>query len=257
MKVLVHPEKKILFGMSCKCGSTHLRVWIFLLHGNTQKQLKNYFHGQNLGLTKFMNKYQYTNYCRKSTDIFKKFDDYYKFLVIRNPYTRIVSAFLHRICMFLDDKEKGKFNTFEKFVNYLYNNRKCELFTRNIHLIPQMDIYWYDIHLPTDFWNKILDVDELIPFITELNKKLNVSIDLKEVVNSQEYVRDICDINEKKKKKVDKSLELYRVTMEDLNNHKLEKDYSKYYNDDLKQKVYDIYKYDFEYCKKLGYDYKI
>jgi len=125
----------------------------------------------------------------------------------------------------------------------------------NNHFIPQSKIQDYDQNY--DFnWNKIIEIQNLSLEIQDINLNFGVDINIKDDLRNQNFIRNkktrTSDITKPElKEKI-----MYRVKISKIANHKLEKDYSKYYNEDLKQRVYELYKCDFEYFKKLGYDYE-
>ena len=148
-----------------------------------------------------------------------KFEKYFKFCFIRNPYDRLVSAYEYLKQGGNQTTDKNiqkliltKYVTFEKFV-VLYLDKNT-IYRVNL-LKPQ---YWfiYDEHsnLMVDHIAKYENLDEEFLFISE---KLKLS-----------------DIN---LQKTNKSTKEYS-------------NYNEYYTQDMKNKVYNLYELDFEL---LGY----
>jgi len=252
MKIYVNHEHKLLLGITPKCGSSYLRMWFLLLCGEDKQKLEDHFKKDQL--PRLIRKYVITSTNMKNLTRYK---DYYKISVIRNPYHRIVSGFLDIICFHrcIPKKITYQFDDFNSFINHLYSdfksNKHNEIFS-NIHFVHQSLNFENKINIPVNFWNRVIDMKNLIHEIQEVEKKIGVDINLNMIMNSQE---DRAKKNGIIKSKKILSNQMWNVKIKDLIISELIKDYSKYYNNNIKDKVYELYKTDFENFKLVGYDY--
>jgi len=90
-------------------------MWYLMLHGYDREYLEPYYVSHQL---KNIISENDINDCKNNNvDI----TNYFKVLVIRNPYYRLISGFLHNVCLKKPKKiKKMPFVSFETFVNYLY-----------------------------------------------------------------------------------------------------------------------------------------
>ncbi|MBO9483083.1 sulfotransferase family 2 domain-containing protein [Salinisphaera sp. G21_0] len=149
----------------------------------------------------------------------KKFNKYYKFTFVRNPYSRLESAFFYLKEGGKSDRDKefsrkfiSKYKSFEDFIT---NGLQEDSIKNWIHFIPQCDFLINH--------DGLIDVD----FIGKLE---NIEIDFIEVCEKLNIKRSLCFENRTKQKK------------------------SVLYTKNMKEIVNTIYKNDFEL---LGYEKKI
>lgn len=151
MKFAIDDDKKIIFGLSGKCGCTHVKR-IFLYLSKNMLDVKNPHIPSIFG-------------NKLPTDFF----NYKIFIFIRNPYHRIISGFLDKYRKDVDNYEEGwksfrplwlEHNnyydlTFKNFVNAVCLNNKgverwhfspqtSEYF--NLGLLTHGDVFVYDIN---------------------------------------------------------------------------------------------------------------
>ena len=153
---------------------------------------------------------RYSEYQEENS---KKFQEYFKFAIVRNPWDRLVSAFffLKKGGMHCVDKEWAQenlkeFNTFDQFVMSGINKKKIY---SGVHFKPQS--YWIcdkNNRIMVDFIGRLETLDQDFLFIS--NK---------------------IGSNKKTLKKLNAVSKL---------------DYRKYYNERTKNIVYDFYKDDIE-----------
>lgn len=142
----------------------------------------------------------------------KKYESYFKFSFVRNPYDRLVSAFFYLKKgggnkYDLEFSMKYKFDSidFSDFIHLLNKNKKVKKW---VHFVPQSDFLIHDGVIVTDFLGKFESIDEDM-------KKLRELIGLEEKDNARK------------------------------DNKSIRNGYETYYNKELKDIVYSIYKEDF------------
>jgi hypothetical protein len=225
MLFLVNNEKQIIFGWSAKCGCTHIKNLFYFFETD---KIINELHSDK--------DYNF--------DLPENIQDYIVILFIRNPYKRLVSGFLDKYNPTVDKYYKGWKNqeplTFRNFVNELYYN-SFKLIDKH-HFTPQLsesytpiinkakNIIIYDIekinyeYLAVLFNKKI--PDEVINFRGDHNNKYT------NIIDGPVYdlhIKSICD-----KKPI----------------------LSNFFDDDIKRKVDQIYKVDFDYFRSKKIDFE-
>ena len=163
----------------------------------------------------------------------KNYDNHKIILLYRNPYHRLVSGFINK---YVQKKNKNPFKNppncdcFLDFVNILYHKR--ELIDEG-HFSPQTSNIGYD-------------------FFLSLNKKIDIFIDTPNV----NYIADLFSVkhihkncsNKNNSDKYTGNIPEYLLDYNTIKNHNFN-DYSKFYNNDIKQLVDKIYKTDFVFFK--------
>ena len=107
----------------------------------------------------------------------KEFSEYYKFVIVRNPWDRLVSAYHFLKEGGFNSKDKDwfeknlrKFETFEDFICLGLDQKEIYSFT---HFIPQHHYIYLNGNLLVDTIYKFEKMDNIY---IDLNKKLNVNI---------------------------------------------------------------------------------
>lgn len=221
----VDTNNKIIFGWSAKCGCSHImNIYWFLQNGNTDNVIHT---------------------SRDSNDLPNDIENYTTLIICRNPYKRIVSGFLDKY------SKKGQFRelwknqtiTFSQFVDELENN-KWEMIDRH-HFTPQT----------TENFNKKILLSKIIKFydicdidyeyIENLyNKKIPEA-----VMNKKEGHERVNRIEPQKildQPVYDLNLDDYVTSNVSIKN---------FYNEEIKQKVFNFYINDFNFFYENGIDY--
>jgi len=142
-------------------------------------------------------------------------ESYYSFAICRNPYDRFVSAY-----EYMKQNSGGEWNpTFEEAVNEFYN--------RGSHFYTTEDIIFWPQHRFVTIKNIIL-VDDVIKYEEMNNQWSNI-------------VEKICKTTPSSFSKPGSI-----IPRENITYIREERKWQDYYNDDLKDKVYHLYKKDFE-----------
>jgi len=214
---------KVLFGWSAKCGCTHVKkIYTFL---SSYEKHKILLESENIDDSLF------------------DFTQYKIFIVIRNPYERLVSGFLDKY------KTTGQCNafwnkntslTFRNFVNELI---KCDFkMVEEHHFTPQLSEEWCDSMKN----NKDLIVYDIYEIdYDKLEKLYNTKIpfEIRNNKHNENKNREIIDYP------------IYDLPLQEYENKK-PFTYC-FYDDDIRAKVESFYKYDFEFFKEMGFQYNI
>lgn len=221
-------KRKIIIGWSAKCGCSHIKKIIKYLNNFNHVDLKNNIH---LGT------------YNKLPKNFLSFN--HIIIIIRNPYERLISGF--------NDKYKlnGSFRylwkkdelNFKNFVDELILNRYTNI--EKHHFTPQTSEEWNDDilkHKNIKFFD-LKNID--YSFIESIyNKKI------------PDYI--LNDIGEHINKKTKEDLgEVCNIPIDYLHQLEYTPITCNYYNDEIKQKVYDFYKKDFDIFNNFGFNYEI
>lgn len=155
-------------------------------------------------------------------------ENFIKFKFVRNPYKRIVSAFLH-----LNNVNLSFYEFLIEVKKFLNNqNQNNNLLKTQVLQLSHMYILQKD-NIDYDYISKIENLDNDIIKINQMYK-----LDLK-YDNKKLNTRNTKSIVEKKIDYIRDKLKKYRSNIPD--------DYSFFYNMEIKQLVYDIYKIDIDY----------
>lgn len=218
---------KIMIGWSAKCGCSHIKkIYYYLTTDNIDSHIHTTKDYNRMGII----------------------DDEYKILIfIRNPYERLVSGFLDKY------KKDGSFiNTWDSNVPLTFSNFVDELIKNDYkqinrhHFTPQLSESWHN-KIINHKNLKVYDINNIdYNYIEKLyNKKIP-----KELLNFRgDHVnkKEIFDYGQDNK--------IYDLLQNDYENKRpLSKNF---YNDDIKKKVFEFYKNDFEYFKSIEFDYDI
>ena len=230
---LIYPEKKICLFINEKSGCTFATKWLFFQLGILDEALE---------YDKWIHRYRYDIYYR--TDNYRLnflsvySNQYTRLKLVRSPYQRAVSSYIHALRTSYDIQELSRFLgrkidnnntfTFEEFVAYLEKTgvRNC-----NPHHRMQTEKAELSGSLKID---RIIRLEDSITEFQQLEEKYGLqSSDLGSLSQSHHHHKRIQNV-------------------EYCGNRifpKREKDFSQYqsfYNDAMKEKIAAIYAHDFK-----------
>lgn len=247
MYPLVNEKYNIIFFWSYKCGCTFIK---YLFYNEINK--KNY----STNYIKFLTAFNilYNNINNKQLRL------YTKIYVCRNPYIRIVSCFLDKYInnyfsilfntniAFKNFFTKNKIkSTFKEFINLVYEKlvlKKFNLIEYN-HIEEQFNNTFYfdkifkleDINLNDNFYDYL---NTLVPSLTCKNEKMI----FKNYTNTQTSTMYI-----------DNAYNLEYQELLHLKKNNALPNYKCFYNDEIIEKVNEIYKNDFKILKMFNIEY--
>lgn len=250
MGVMVDEINKIVYVLPHKCGQFTISTFLMNIYG------KNVDSGYHVNTLRDMG----------YTDLKIEHKNYYKVLILRDPYQRFISGFLQDCCENLKHYYKNIDISFLKYCRFLLA----------IHQIPNVNYYlkngkkyYIDHYFTTDTplktklrwhqstmikelktyiefyeykFDKVTIIDELDELIDDIKKKFNINV--KTVIgNKKNYQNDNINI-------IDKSVS-------DIANGDPYPSYDKFYNFEIQNIVEKIYVEDFELLKHFNMNNKI
>lgn len=229
MHFLIDNKFKVIFAFSAKCGCSSVKK-IFL---------ENTSNTELIDLYKFNKTMHFNETCNKLPD---NFENFYIIIFIRNPYKRLVSGFFNKYLIGGEYRSTWKKNepiNFENFVNTICHEGLGNNIERH-HFTPQTSEKWEDrlIEHKNLTFMKISDIDySLLNTIFKTDK-------IKEIHYNNTNITEYNSIEN-----------AWNIQIDEL--FSMSPDYSCLYNKELKEKVYNFYKKDFEVFKKFGFDFDI
>ena len=227
MYYLVDINRQIIFGWSPKCGCSHIKnMYWFLQTGN----LKNKIHTQK-------------DVNRLPNDI----QNYTTIIITRNPYKRIVSGFLDKYAKQGQYrhlwKEKDLFLSFSQFVNKVIKS-DWNIIDKH-HFTPQTTGY-FDKKILLSKNIKFYDICNIdYQYIEQL---YNIKIPECVINNKGTHERNLrIKIKESYNKNV------YDLHIDDYIDYDVDIKY--FYNEEIREKVFNFYIEDFNFFKENGIDY--
>ena len=228
MYFLKDSKQKVIFGWSGECECCHIKKIFYYFQNN---KTDNDIHLKE----------EYT----KDNFTFDK-DDYI-ILFIRNPYERLVSAYLNKYNNPEHTFARGQWRadkklTFKNFVEELTTNNFQTLNTH--HFTPQLSENWTD-KIKGHKNISIFDINKIAyDFIEYLydGKKIPNELKLKTNENKDTYQREVDFI-------------AYEADYQRLKN--IKPDYSLFYNKEIKRDVTIFYAKDLVFFRERGFSYTI
>jgi hypothetical protein len=238
---LVDETNKVIFGFNDKCGSSHIKKMFYYLTGD--KDLNNIHRGTNSIIP---------------PKLLDNLNNYTVIMIIRNPYERLVSGFLNKF-----RKNGEAFNalgndiipTFDNLITYIKDNRYIDNVVRYRRDNKYISNRWFLNHFYPQTYHDPLDI---------ISYENLIIYDISNI--------DYNFIEELYKQKIPDDIKNFRGGHETYNKDKIDKDVSKlilseyegyrpytrcFYNDDIKSKVDIIFKNDFDFFRKKGFEYNI
>lgn len=221
--LLINKQKKIIFELSPKSNCTVITKMFFNYIGQLERALK---------FSSWIHNYRKKYSRRQSLPIKNEEKDYIKIKFIRNPYNRAVSSYLHVMKSVLHTwwglQHKLSFNDFLDIYHKIKNKKASD------HITPQTLGNQY---LNINYFDEIVHVEDLESEINRINKKYNLNLNC----NYDSHHWACKNISEKKQYFVGNLS--YNEISKLIKNNELP-DYDYFYNDEIKQKVNEIYKND-------------
>jgi hypothetical protein len=226
MYFLIDEQNKIIFGWSAKCGCSLIKkIFWFLINGNENNQI-----------------HTDKDYNNLPDDI----TNYTTILIIRNPYERIISGFLDKY-----NSERGPLRklwkhddiTFSTFVDELIKNDWIMI---DKHHFTQQTTEFFDKNKILKSKSlKIYDIKNIdYKYIETLyNKKISEYVLNYKMGHERQKYNDTFDINV-----FDLDMDIYYNYNVPIKN---------FYNQEIKNKVYEFYKNDFLFFKEYGFNYDV
>ncbi len=196
----------------------------------------------------YIHYYRLERFLKKNLYTYKdvKKSNYTKIKFVRNPFTRLVSAYLycipkreftHNVCQTLLLPEGSDLKvTFRQFVDFIF---LYEPALENIHLVPQR----FSLEPKELTYDYIIKLENLLTYLQHLRKSTKINF----VVPNYEY-------NHHKIKQIFPGPNVSDVSYATLANKANIPMYTDFYDEQLYAQVYNIYQGDFElygYPEKL------
>jgi len=219
MHFFIDNDHKVIFGWSPKCGCSHvMKLCYFLTTGEIDHKIHT---GAEI--------------CKLPD----KIDEYHIFIVMRNPYERIISGFLDRYGPDRPLRHLWKSQdklTFQYFVNELSRNG-TNRYIEKYHFTPQTSGDFND-KITNGKTIKIYDLKNID--YAELEKMYNVKIP-----------QSVLDFTGHAKLNKSSAVEgkVYDLCVDDLYNNKI--DIQQFFHPGIYAKIGTFYKKDFEFYTKM------
>jgi hypothetical protein len=224
MFYLIDNNNKIIFGWSAKCGCSHIKKLFYYLSKN---DINHPIHNEN-----------------EKNELPSDINEYIIIVFIRNPYKRIVSGFLDKYT------NKGEFRILWKHDKLTFKSFVDELIKNNWNMIE----YHHFVSQTSEKFNnniinakifKIYDIEKIdYEYIEEIyGKKI------------PEFILNFRGGHEMKK--YDKNMEenVFNLDIDLLNDKNIDLKY--FYDEDIKNKIYNFYINDFTFFKNNNFNYDI
>ena len=226
MFFLIDDKHKVLFGWSAKCGCTHIKTIFRYLRDNIIDYNKIHV-GSDYS-------YHYP----------KDIENYTTIIVSRNPFKRLVSGFLEKYNK--DDGTlrhvwKDRMLTFSAFVDELVTNEWT--WVEKHHFTPQTSEAFH----PYIFKSKNVKIYDIA----------NIDYSFIETIYDKKIPDElICFKGGHERKKMSEKIEtpIYDMNIDDYYNKQVDLKY--FFNEEIKQKIINFFKNDFDLFEKSGNNYR-
>jgi len=260
MGIMVDKINKIIYVLPHKAGQFTISTFLMNIYGRHNDP--NYNAESNYYSEK-LEKMGYTEWK-------DEYSEYYKVLILRDPYKRFISGFLQDCCEGFNIHYKNIHITFLEYckhlqnihtnygVNYyIKNNEKIYIehyFTEKkqgnnqtkTKLIGHQrtiwaELWWFIMKYNFSF-DKVIMVDDLDQSISDIKKQFNINVDL---------------VTGNKKKYTNNDIDIINTTLADIANGASYPTYEKFYNTEIQEIVKKIYQEDFKLIKRFGLEDKV
>jgi len=244
---LINEEKKFIVFWMPRCGCTTTIYWFFGTLG-LHETLDNLYPELGMDMGAKVHKYRGEVWERKYygsrtiADIVEKITnpEYYKIVIIRNPYSRLVSIYF------------GMMNNRELYKRIIPDKHNIDSFAQFVKFLADFNFYDCDMHLRYQTsnvcWDKeckldsIIEMEHLDTGLHEINEKFNLNVQTKKLWASNRFNPDEGEC----------FADLY---FEDLNKTIKGKGrpyYKSFYTPELEEKAYELFRVDID---TLGYSF--
>jgi hypothetical protein len=244
---LINEEKKFIIFWMPRCGCTSTMYWFFGTLG-LHESLNNLY--PELGIDMGAKVHRYAGEVwepkywgnRSTSDILDKLTGpaYYKVAIIRNPFSRLVSAYF------------GLMNNRELYKAIIPDSHKNDSFAQFIEFLSDFNFYDCDIHLryqtSSVCWDEacnldsIIDMEQLEAGLKGISDKFDLDVQTKKLWASNKFIPAEGDCF------ADLSFEDLNITIKG----KGRPYYKSFYTAELKEKAYQLLCVDID---KLGYSF--
>ncbi len=234
MFFLVSSRYKFLMGWSAKCGCSSVKKWYLDIHDIRPHHLgMEIYKAIGYGNTK------YTKVAWKRTRLYQ---DYAKYAVVRNPYSRVVSGFLNKYVVHREIPNKG-WSTFQEFLETLRLDTNFKLVDKH-HFTPQFsEDYRYFAKSGMQF-DRVIPLEHLQAALDEISAELGAATHQAPRANATEYANP-----------EDVGRDWANVPIADFK-PEIIPSFEYFYNSTTRQLVDEIYRQDFEILRTFGLDYQ-
>jgi hypothetical protein len=225
MIFLVDKFNKIIFAWSAKCGCTHIKIIYWYLQ--TNNILKSIHTEQDFNILP------------------DNIENYITLIFSRNPYNRIVSGFLDKY------KKKGQFRKLWKYSSISFHQFVDEVIKNNWTMI--------DKHHFTPQTTEYFDKKILSSKIIKFYDICNIDYEYIEQIYNKKIPEDVINFKYGHERQLQiKTDDFYNEYVYDLNiddyiNYNINIKY--FYNEEIKEKVFNYYINDFNFFNENGIDY--
>ena len=163
--LIAKPSQRILYVSNPKTGSTSFKKFLYRLDGNEIGD----FHRPNGHYKVIKGKYHFSKFFNSQ----EKFQGYLKVLSIRNPISRIISAFRDkqlRNHKYFKNPEKLNLSDSELF-KYFVRSKKMTKWTGDVHRMPQ----WTQMDICRFPYDMVIQFEEADRYISLLQKLTNTT----------------------------------------------------------------------------------
>lgn len=225
MFFLVDDKNKIIFGWSAKCGCSHIKKIFWFLQNNN---VDNAIHTPD-----------------DVTNLPVNIEEYTTVVFIRNPYKRIVSGFLDKY------KKDGQYRHLWKHDNLTFSTFMDELVKKdytmvdNHHFTPQTSEHFNKDAIMKSKCINVYDIERIDYACIETIYNTKIPEILLNYRGGHE------------RRKIDNHFEgdVYDLSIEDYYDYNV--DIKNFYNENIKTRVYEFYKNDFDFFNEYGFNYNI
>lgn len=253
MGIMADEINKIMYVLPHKCGQCTISTFLMNVYDNNNICSGYYVQTlTDLGYTSLKPEYK----------------DYYKILILRDPYKRFISGFLQDCCANLNKYYKNMNMTFLEYcrfllqihhipnVNYYFINGQKKYidhyFTTNIQLKTKIRYHqstmtrelMYFIDYNEHEFDKVILTDELDDCINDIKNKFGINVE-SVIGNKKNYQKD------------DMNIDIINKNISDIANGDSYPSYDKFYNLEIQNIVEQIYSEDFELLKHFNISHKI